>query len=228
LAKAQLLLLTYPFKFGIILVMWKFLLPKAYNFYLFFIEAAEKIKEGAKELDLLYEDFDKLKERVERIKELEHECDKITHKTLENLNKTFVCPFDREDIHSLITKMDNILDFIDAASQRTYLYKIEKPTEEGRKLVKILLSSVEKVEEAVRDLKNFKKPKAILELCVEINTLENEGDVALRQGLANLFDRCKDPIEAIKRKEIYENLENAIDSCEDVANVMESIILKNT
>lgn len=208
--------------------MWKFLLPKSINFFVFFVDAAEKIKEGAKELDLLYDDFSQLKERVEKIKDLEHECDKITHTTLEHLNKTFVCPFDREDIHSLITKMDNILDFIDAAAQRTYLYKIEKPTEEGRKLVKILVSSVDKVLEAAKDLKNFKKPKAILELCVEINTLENEGDVALRQGLANLLESQRDPIDIIKRKEIYENLENAIDSCEDVANIMEAIILKNT
>ncbi len=208
--------------------MWKFLLPKSHDFFVFFLEAAEKIKEGAKELDLLYDDFSNLKEKVEKIKGLEHECDKITHKTLEHLNKTFVCPFDREDIHSLITKMDNILDFIDAAAQRTYLYKIEKPTEEGRRLVKILLSSTEKVFEAVGNLKNFKKPKKILELCVEINTLENEGDVALRQGLANLFESQRNPVDIIKRKEIYENLENAIDSCEDVANIMESIILKNT
>ncbi|MEJ5165635.1 MAG: DUF47 family protein [Thermoanaerobaculia bacterium] len=208
--------------------MWKFLMPKTFNFFAFFVDAAEKIKEGAKELDLLYDNFDKLKEKVERIKELEHECDRITHETLEHLNRTFVCPFDREDIHSLITKMDNILDFIDAAAQRTYLYKIEKPTEEGRKLVKILVSSVDKVLEAVKNLKNFKKPKVILELCVEINTLENEGDVALRQGLATLLESQRDPIDILKRKEIYENLENAIDSCEDVANVMEAIILKNT
>ncbi len=208
--------------------MWKFLLPKSIDFFVYFEEAVKIIKEGANELNLLYDNFDNLKVRVERIKELEHECDKITHKTLEHLNKTFICPFDREDIHSLITKMDNILDFIDAASQRTYLYKIEKPTEEGRRLVKILVSSVELVYEAIKDLKNFKKPKKILELCVEINTHENEGDVALRQGLANLFESQRDPIEIIKRKEIYENLENAIDSCEDVANVMEAIILKNT
>lgn len=208
--------------------MWKFLLPKTYDFFELFIKAVEKIKEGADKLNLLYEDFSNVKEKVERIKELEHECDKITHETLEHLNKTFVCPFDREDIHSLITKMDNILDFIDAAAQRTYLYNIDKPTEEGKRLVKILISSIEKVSEAIKNLKNFKKPKIILNLCVEINTLENEGDVALRQGLASLFVSQRDPIEIIKRKEIYENLENAIDSCEDVANVMEAIILKNT
>lgn len=134
-------------------------MPKSIDFFVYFEEAAKIIKEGANELDLLYDNFDKLKDRVERIKELEHECDKITHKTLEHLNKTFVCPFDREDIHSLITKMDNILDFIDAASQRTYLYKIDKPTEEGRRLVKILISSVDLVYEAIKNLKNFKKPK---------------------------------------------------------------------
>lgn len=95
-------------------------------------------------------------------------------------------------------------------------------------MVGILSKSTNKVYEAVFDLKNFKKPKNIMELCIEINTLENEGDVALRQGLANLFESQRDPIDIIKRKEIYENLENAIDSCEDVANIMESIILKNT
>lgn len=108
--------------------MWKFLLPKTINFFDYFIEAVEIIREGSKELEKLYEKFENVKERVEKIKNLEHSCDKITHKTLEHLNKTFVCPFDREDIHSLITKMDNILDFIDAAAQRLLLYKIDKPT----------------------------------------------------------------------------------------------------
>lgn len=208
--------------------MWKFLLPKTLNFFDYFIEAAEIVKEGSKELEEIYEKFDNLKERVEKIKGLEHSCDKVTHKTLENLNKTFVCPFDREDIHSLITKMDNILDFIDATAQRLLLYKIDKPTEDAKRLVGILSRTVNKVYEAILDLKNFKKPKNILQLCIEINTLENEGDVALRQGLANLFESQRNPIDIIKRKEIYENLENAIDSCEDVANIVESIILKNT
>lgn len=208
--------------------MWKFLLPKTIGFFDYFIEAAEIIKEGSRELEEIYEKFENVKERVEKIKVLEHYCDKVTHKTLEQLNKTFVCPFDREDIHSLITKMDNILDFIDAAAQRLLLYKIDKPTEDAKRLVGILLRTTNKVYEAILDLKNFKKPKNILRLCIEINTLENEGDVALRQGLANLFESQRNPIDIIKRKEIYENLENAIDSCEDVANIMESIILKNT
>lgn len=208
--------------------MWKFLLPKTLNFFDYFIEAAEIIKEGSKELEEIYEKFDNLNERVEKIKVLEHSCDRVTHRTLEHLNKTFVCPFDREDIHSLITKMDNILDFIDAAVQRLLLYKIDKPTEDAKRLVGILSRTTGKVYEAILDLKNFKKPKNILRLCIEINTLENEGDVALRQGLANLFESQRNPIDIIKRKEIYENLENAIDSCEDVANIMESIILKNT
>lgn len=208
--------------------MWKFLLPKTISFFDYFIEAVEIIKKGTKELEEIYEKFENLKERVDRIKSLEHSCDKVTHKTLEKLNKTFVCPFDREDIHSLITKMDNILDFIDAAAQRLLLYRIDKPTEDARRLVGILSRTTDKVYEAILDLKNFKKPKNILQLCIEINTLENEGDVALRQGLANLFESQRNPIDIIKRKEIYENLENAIDSCEDVANIMESIILKNT
>lgn len=208
--------------------MWKFLLPKTHDFYFYFNEAASKIVEGAKALNDLYDNFDYVKEKVEKIKELEHTCDRITHETLEHLNRTFVCPFDREDIHSLITKMDDILDFINAAAQRKYLYKIDKPTDEGRTLARILLKCAEKVKEAIDNLKNFKKPKNILYLCVEINTLENEGDDALRQGLATLFESQRNPIDIIKRKEIYETLENAIDSCEDVANIIESIILKNT
>jgi len=201
--------------------------PKEEKFFDMFAKGSENVLEGARLLSDLITDYTDIIEKSKRIKEVEHEGDKITHDTVTKLNNTFITPLDREDIYSLICKMDDVLDFIDAVSSRMILYKVKFPTNEARALMDVLLKSVEEMDKAIRELRNIKKPEAILKYCIEINTLENKGDVILRDAVAKLFDDGTSPIDVIKWKEIYENLETAIDRCEDVANVIEGAVLKN-
>ena len=203
------------------------LFPKEEKFFDMFENGSRTVLEGARLLSDLITNYTDVVEKSKRIKEIEHEGDKITHDTVTKLNNTFITPFDREDIYSLICKMDDVLDFIDAVSSRMILYKIKSPTDEAHALMDVLLKSVEEMDKAIRELRNIKKPEAILKYCVEINTLENKGDVILRDAVAKLFDDGTNPIDVIKWKEIYENLETAIDRCEDVANVIEGAVLKN-
>jgi len=133
--------------------MFKFLLPKEVSFYELFNKAAEKISEGASAIKSLFDDFQDLDKKAKIIKEIEHQSDKITHETVEKLNTTFITPFDREDIYSLITKMDDILDYMEAASQRIYLYKLSKPKETAIKLVDVLIRSTDEIKKAISNLK---------------------------------------------------------------------------
>ncbi len=203
------------------------LFPKEEKFFDMFEKGSRTVLEGARLLSDLIINYNDVVEKSKRIKEIEHEGDKITHDTVKKLNNTFITPFDREDIYSLVSKMDDVLDFIDAVSSRMVLFKIKSPTNEARALMDVLLKSVEEMDKAIRELRNIKKSEAILKYCVEINTLENKGDVLLRDAVAKLFDDGTNPIDVIKWKEIYENLETAIDRCEDVANVIEGAVLKN-
>jgi len=202
------------------------LLPVTEDFFAHFENEANNAGKAVALLRRLLSDFSNIEEKVKQIKEIEHEGDRLTHQTIETLNKTFVTQLDREDIHALVSKLDDILDFVDAAANRMFLYKITEPTEEVKKLADILARSVEEITRAIPLLRNLRKPKEIIQRCIEINSLENEGDQVHREGVAKLFDEVKDPITIIKWKEIYENLETAIDRCEDVANILEGIVLK--
>lgn len=202
------------------------ILPRTEDFFALFEEEARNAGKGVALLKDLLADFTRVEEKVKKIKEIEHEGDKLTHQTMEKLNKTFVTQLDREDIHALVSRLDDILDFVDAAANRMLLYKITEPTPEAKKLTDILLKSVDEVTKAVPLLRNLRKTQEILERCIEINSLENEGDQVLREAVAKLFDDEKDPVSIIKWKEIYENMETAIDRCEDVANILEGIVLK--
>ncbi|HEY4716728.1 MAG TPA: DUF47 family protein [bacterium] len=201
--------------------------PREEKFFEFFENAGEKIENGIVALIELLDNFTDIETKVRKIKDIEHESDNITHSTIEKLNKTFITPFDREDIHELITKMDDILDFVEAVSQRIWLYRIEKPNEEVKQLAYTLLKAVKELRLAIKELKNLKNSQIILAKCIEINRLENEGDQLLRKAIANLFLNTSDPITIIKLKEIYETIEFSIDRCEDVANIIEGIVLKN-
>jgi len=203
------------------------LLPQEHRFFEMFSTSAAKIQEGVALCEELMEKYDNLEERTRQIKDVEHACDQLTHQTLAFLNSTFITPFDRSHIHALVTKMDDILDFVDAASQRLFLYRVKEPTEDLKQQVRILKRSVEVLARSVAALEHMKKSSAVLELCVELNTLENEGDVVMRQAMAHLFENHTDPIYIIKMKEIYETFEMAIDTCEDVANVIETVVLEN-
>ena len=171
-----------------------------------------------------------LEARAERIKQIEHECDEITHAVVEGLHRTFITPIDRNDIYRLITKMDDIMDFVEAAADRFALYEIPKGpmTKEAIDLARCLVSSAEHVLGATNGIRDLKRPNGILEHCIEINRLENVADSILRGALARLFREEKDPIAVIKWKEIYETLESATDRCEDVANIIEGVLLENS
>lgn len=202
-------------------------LPRDEKFYDLFEAGAKKAVEGAVQLQDLIRNLKEVPLKAKQIKDIEHEGDLITHNTIEMLNRTFVTPLDREDIHNLITSLDDVLDYIEACAERLHLFKIGQTTEEAQILVGILVKAVKEVEQAVFKLRRLKTADSILKNCVEINRLENEGDYVGRAAVAKLFEPENNPLEVIKWKEIYETLENGIDRCEDVANVLEGIVLKN-
>jgi len=171
---------------------------------------------------------DDIQAAAKKISDIEHECDRITHAVVAKLHKTFITPLDRNDIYRLITKMDDVMDFVEAAAERVALYDIHVMTSEVAGLAEVLLQSAERVYEAVAGFRDLKRPEAILEKCVEINRLENVADNLLRGSLARLFREEKDPITIMKWKEIYELLETATDRCEDVANIIEGVVLENS
>ncbi len=175
----------------------------------------------------MVEHYEYSEPKIVKLKELEHEADVITHKTYEKMHKTFLTPIDREDIYALVNKMDSILDMIEASAARMSLYKVKVPAKEIIEQAKILNKSIKKVKHIVHAMRNMKNAKMIIDSCVEINTLENEGDIIMRMTMTRLFEQEKDPIELIKWKEIFERIEEAIDVCEDVANIVEGIVLKH-
>jgi predicted phosphate transport protein (TIGR00153 family) len=203
-------------------------LPRDEKFYDFFEKGAHQVVQGAIHLEELLKNFDDVQVKTKKIKAIEHEGDVITHDTIENLNRTFITPLDREDIHDLITAIDDVLDYIEACAERLYLFKIEKTTEEAVLICGVLVKAVKELEQGVSNLRRLKEADSILRHCAEIDRLENEGDYLNRAAVAKLFEPDNNPLEVIKWKEIYETMENAIDRCEDVANVLEGIALKNT
>jgi predicted phosphate transport protein (TIGR00153 family) len=202
-------------------------LPRDEKFYDFFEYGVKKVVEGALQLEDLIRDFRDVSLKAKKIKDTEHEGDVITHDTIEMLNRTFVTPLDREDIHNLISSLDDVLDYIEACAERLSLFKINKTTEEAMLLVGVLVKSVQQLEQAVFKLRGLKGAEAIMKNCIEINRLENEGDYVGRAAVAKLFEPENNPLDVIKWMAIYETLENAIDRCEDVANVLEGVALKN-
>src|SRR5262245_10480007 len=192
------------------------LFPKDTNFYDLFERGAGKVHEGVQLLADLIRDFTNVPLKAKRIKDIEHEADLITHETIEKLNKTFVTPLDREDIHGLISSLDNILDHVEAAADKFSLYRIPEIQPDAALLADILIHSVKEVQHTIGKLRNLKDADLILKHCIEINRLENEGDFVYRSAIAKLFDdHANDPLNVLKWKEIYESVENAIDSCED-------------
>jgi hypothetical protein len=161
---------------------------------------------------------------VSRIKELEHRGDELTHRVIDELNKTFITPIDREDIHDLCLAMDDVLDLIDATAGRILLFRIRDPIHAIPEMAAVLQSQVREIAAAVEKLQDNDH---VIERCIEINRLENDADRLFQVAIGTLFDEVKDPIDVIKRKEIIETLETATDKAEDVANVLETIMVKN-
>jgi predicted phosphate transport protein (TIGR00153 family) len=196
------------------------------RFFELFNEIADLIVEAVLEFQKMVNDLSDAEAHSKTIKDLEHRADKTTHQTIELLHKTFITPLDREDIHKLITELDDILDFIEAASQRIFLYDIKQLTPEARDLAEVCSQSASCVQKAVHGLSNLKNVDLIRQNCIEINRLENEADNILRSGMAKLFREEPDTRQLIKMKEIYELLETVTDRCEDVANVIDGIVLE--
>ena len=202
-------------------------LPRETSFFDFFEQHASLTIEGTKEFLSLVTTGANISAKCRRISDIEHETDTITHRCVEALHKTFITPIDRDSIHRLITKMDDVMDYVEAAAERIELYELTTMTSDVRDLSDVLHRSAMQVEQCVRGLRTLKDSQATLKLCIDINRLENEADAILRRSVARLFKEEKDPIMVIKWKEVYENLENASDRCEDVANIIEGVILEH-
>ena len=201
--------------------------PRDEKFFDMFERASLNLHNAGEAFKNLLEDFTDVEHKVKNIKDIEHEGDIITHEIFDKLNRTFITPIDREDIHRITSEMDDVLDFILATADRFQLYKIKKPTPEVIKLTEVLLSSIEIVGKAVYSLKELKRSRRTLDYCVEINRLENEGDLLHKAAIAELFADGKDAVEIIKWRDIYDHLESAIDKCEDIADTVEGIVVKN-
>jgi len=201
------------------------LFPKEIDFFEIFDRAALNVTKAATLLVALMENFDNLEARTKEIYEVEQEGDILTHEIMKKLNKTFITPIDREDLHSLASSLDDVLDLIWGAVDRLSVFKIRESTEEAVKMSKDILATTEAMHKAIHKLKE-KNYHHVQDYCIEINRLENMVDRDFRDALGKLFDEVKDPVLIIKWKEIYEHLEDASDKCEDVANVLEAIVLK--
>ena len=203
------------------------LMPTEGKFFELFIQHADLCVKGGKEMVSLMTTFDDLENRVHAIESLEKQADKVTHATLEMLHKTFITPLDRDDIHQLITRMDDILDLMEDAGQTVSLYDIKQITPEAKRLAELCLSCCEKVRAAVGLLHNMDNARESLGLCAEIDRLESDADHVMRAAMSKLFREEPDVRNLIKLKAIYEILESVTDRCEDVANILEGIIVEN-
>jgi len=208
--------------------MFKFrFLPREEKFFVLFEESAQNIVKAAQGLKKLVDEWKDVEEEVAQITELEHQGDTITHEIMAQLNRTFVTPFDREDIALLGHTLDDVTDFIHAAADAMVIYKVDHPSQRAKELADIIVQATAEVERAMPQLRHRAGLRHILPRCVEINRLENMADRVFRSAMAELFSNTTDLAEVIKWREIYEHMESATDRCEDVANVLEGVALKH-
>jgi len=204
------------------------LMPREGRFFDLFNAHAARIVEGARELNTMIGTFSNLDAHAQRIDAAERAADKITHETITLLHKTFITPFDREQIHALITTMDDILDLIQDVAESIALYDLKSVTPEARQLAEICQMTCDRVQTTVGMLTNIKSPDAILKCCEEIDRLESDADRVLRSALSKLFREENDVKQMIKLRVIYDLLETITDRCEDAANVVEGIVIENS
>jgi predicted phosphate transport protein (TIGR00153 family) len=203
------------------------LMPTEGKFFELFNQHADLCVKGSKEMVALMTSFVDLEIRVHAIESIEKQADAVTHTAIELLHKTFITPIDRDDIHKLITKMDDILDLLEDAAQTVSLYDIREVTPEAKRLAELCLACALKVKEAVSLLHNMDNSSQILTICEEIDRLESDADHVMRAAMSKLFRDEPDVRNLIKLKAIYEILETVTDRCEDVANIIEGIIVEN-
>ena len=199
-------------------------IPKEEKFFEDFVAMAEQINRGAGLLEQMLAPDQPLWDKADEIKEVEHKCDFLTHEVIQRLHKTFVTPLDREDIHTLARSLDDVIDAIDDSAGIIRLYQIAKVRPDARDLGRIIKSSTEQL---VVAMKALGKKQGISTAAVEINRLENEADRAHQGAVRRLFEEEKDPVTIMKWKEILDFLEDATDRCEDVANVVEGVVVKH-
>jgi len=201
------------------------LIPRDEQFYPMFEELAKCLSGTTALLAKLFAEPERLDELVGEIKRLEHEADQLTHDVIVRIDKSFVTPIDREDIHLLASRLDDVIDVVDGVARRAQMFHVRQPRPEAARLAGVLCRSAEYLEGAV---KNMKKPKMILSATGQLKKLEEEGDAIYHDAVGALFATETDPIEVIKWKELFDKLEDAVDLCDDAWNVLESIALKNS
>lgn len=202
------------------------LIPRDERFFELFEKATTVAVAGAETLEAMLANIGQAEEYRRRIADLEHEGDSIIHEVMDKLNRTFVTPIDPEDIRAIASRLDDIIDFTQASAERIVLYQVTELNPACQDLAAVLTQATKEVQLVVRLLRDFGQRKAILELCIEINRLENSGDKVYREAMGNLF-RQGDMMELIRWKEIFEQVEQAIDECEDLADVIESVVVKH-
>ncbi|MCJ7748223.1 MAG: DUF47 domain-containing protein [Desulfobacterales bacterium] len=202
------------------------LIPREKKFLAFFEQGTQNAVKIAQQLKDMVYIWENVKERVWVINDLEHQGDAITHQIFEQLHRSVITPFDREDIALLAHSLDDVTDFIHAAADAMLLYKVERPTNRARELVDVIVQAVAEVESAVSEMHDRIGRKQLLKRCVEINRLENIGDNVFRSAMAELFDDSTDIAGLIKWREIYKHMESVIDRCEDIANILEGVAIK--
>lgn len=206
------------------------LMPREGRFFSLFDGHAKLIVDGALALADVLKNYDNLKDRatgIKTIEDAEHGADRITHETVQLLHTTFVTPFDRDDIHRLISRMDDVLDLIQDTGESLVLYDIQKVTPQATQLAELVLRCSERVQSAVGLMASMADAPAILKICQEIDRLESDADKVMRGAISELFRHESDVRQVIKLKAVYESLESATDKCQDVANVIESVVLEN-
>jgi predicted phosphate transport protein (TIGR00153 family) len=196
-------------------------------FWSAFTDHAQRTSEAAALLVEMLEHLDRREPLAAKIKEIEHRGDDITHETVQALHQTWITPLDREEIYALITKLDDVLDYIESAADRIALYEIREVRMEAIDIAKSLLAGCGDIQKAVSMLTNIKESRPILDLCISINKHEHDADLTFRQALARLFNGNNDPLEVMKWRDILDALETATDRAEDVANIIEGIVLEH-
>jgi predicted phosphate transport protein (TIGR00153 family) len=207
--------------------MFSRLMPTEGQFFELFVEHAGEIVKASRELAALMAEFNDLEHRSFVIESIEKQADKVAHTAIDLLHKTFITPIDRDDIHQLITRMDDIIDLMEDAAHSVYLYDVRAVTPEAKRLADIGVACADKVQEAVRLLSNMENARQIMSVCQELDRLESEADHVMRSAMAKLFRDEPDVRQVIKMRSIYELLEEVTDRCQDVANIIEGIVIEN-
>jgi predicted phosphate transport protein (TIGR00153 family) len=209
--------------------IFSFLVPKDKNFFKLFAQSSNNLVEISKTFsEMVNAPYERRQELIKRIGDLEHVGDEITHQIFTELSTNFITPFDREDISYLASSLDDIVDYIDGSAKRLNTYRVEETSPAMKKLCEIIENSAKEIDIAVSNMKDMGNSVRVREAIVRINSLENHADDVFDTAIADLFDNEKDAIKIMKIKEILSNMETATDKCEDVANVIETIIVKNS